>query len=115
MSLSSESAVTVVPFNVNVTGFGGGCAATIRSRTVFTATGPPSRDFLRKVLDDRERRVGRRLPQSADRRIHHRLRQFFQQRLVPTGPFHEIESLGCADAAGRALAARLLGKEFHEI
>src|SRR6266850_7963463 len=114
MRLSSERPVTVLPFSVNSTGFGAGCPAMI-SVTVSTATGPPSCDFLREVLDDSQRRVWRRLSQPADRRVHHGLRQLLQQRLVPAGPFHERESLCRADAARRALAARLLRKELHEI
>src|SRR6202043_3353704 len=113
--LSSDRPATLLPFSVNSTGLVTGCAAVLRSMTVSTATGPPSLDLLRKILDDGERRIRCRLPESADRRVNHGLRQLLQQRLIPAGPLHERERLVCAGAAGRALATGLLGKELHEI
>src|ERR1700730_13528619 len=113
--LSSDRPATLLPFSVNSTRLVTGCAAVLRSMTVSTATGPPSLNLLRKILDDGERGIRCRLPESADRRVNHGLRQLLQQRLIPAGPLHERERLGRADAGGRALATRLLGKELHEI
>src|SRR5947209_1832519 len=112
MRLSSDQPDTDRPFSVNATGFESGCAEALRTAK---ATTPSSRDFLREVLDDGESRIRRRLAEPADGRIHHRLRQLGQERLVPRGTLHELERLDGSDATGRALTAGFPGKESHEV
>ena len=69
-----------------------------------------------KVLQHRQHRIGRRLTEAADRRVHHRLRQLLHQRLRPTAAlFIRSQRLHRADAARRALAARLVGEELHHV
>src|SRR6267378_3726978 len=63
--------------------------------------------------------VGRRLPQTADRRVAHRLRDIAQQHDVGTSiavwrgkePFQDLLLTFRADAAWHALAARLVAEE----
>ncbi len=68
-----------------------------------------------KVFQHGEHRIGRRLAQAADRRVHHRLRQLLQERGVPPLRLHQLERLDGADPARRALAARLFGEELHHV
>ena len=68
-----------------------------------------------KVFQDGERRIRRGLAQTADRRVHHRLRQLLQQRGVPPLLLHQLEGLDRADAAWRALAAGFVGEELHQV
>ena len=70
---------------------------------------------LRKVFQNGEHRIRRGLAQTADRRVHHRLRQLLQQRGVPPLLLHQLERLDRADAAGRALAAGFVGEELHQV
>src|SRR5581483_12265023 len=115
MRLSSARPRIAVPFNVNGIGFGTGCATTARPLTGSTATRSPSLDFVRKILHHGQGRVRRRLAESANRCVDHRLRELLQEWLVPAGPIHEVDSLGRTDPAGRALATRLGGKELHQV
>ena len=68
-----------------------------------------------EVLRDAADRIGRRLPEAADRRVGHRDRELFEQRVVPLRRFHQLRGLGGADAARRALAARLVLEEAHQV
>ena len=78
---SSARPTMAVPFNVNWTSVGAGCATPARLMTASTATHFSSRDFLRKVFHHGQSRVWRRLPEAANRCVHHRLRQIGKQRL----------------------------------
>src|SRR4029450_4268521 len=113
--LSSDHPATLLPLSVNDTGFDAGRGARLHAVRASTATAGPSRDLLREVLDDRQRRVRRRLAEAADRRVDHRLRQLLQERLIPSALLHQLERLDRADAARRALAARLLREELHQV
>src|SRR5689334_2986683 len=72
-------------------------------------------DLVRKMLGDAADRIGRRLPQAADRRVGHGDRELLQERLVPLPRLHQARRLRGADAARRALAARLVLEEAHEV
>src|SRR5258705_12345672 len=111
MRVSSERPTTVLPFSLNSTGMVAACAVLMRSIACLQ----PSRYLVRKVFHHGKHRVGRRLPQPAYGCVHHRLGKFLQQRLVPLLFFDQLERLGGPDAAGRALAARLLGEELGEV
>src|SRR5258706_14537561 len=104
MRVSSERPTTVLPFSLNSTGIVAAWAVLIRSIACLQ----PSRYLARKVFHHRKHRVGRRLPQPAYGCVHHRLGKFLKQRLVPLLFFYELERLGGADAARRALAAGFL-------
>src|SRR5437763_2131783 len=80
-----------------------------------SAASSASCDLLRKILDDARNRIGRRLAETADRRVRHRLRKLAQQRHVPRWLREERNGLLGADPAWRALAARFVGEEMHEI
>src|SRR5882724_7660172 len=111
MRVSSERPTTVLPFSLNSTGMVAACAVLMRSIACLQ----PSRYLVRKVFHHGEHRVGRRLPQAAYGCVHHRLGKFPQERLVPFGFLDELQRLRRADAAGRALATRLLGEELRQI
>src|SRR5262252_1179733 len=72
-------------------------------------------DLVREVLRDAADGIRGGLAQAADRRVGHRDRQFLQQRRVPLLRFHEVRGLRGANAAWRALAARLVLEEAHEV
>src|SRR5687768_14189319 len=72
-------------------------------------------DLVRKVLRDAANGIGGGLPEAADGGIGHRDRQLFQQLAVPPGLLHQVRGLHGADAAGRALAAGLVGEELHHV
>src|SRR6266853_479511 len=108
MRVSSDLPTTVLPFNLNSMGSVAACAVLMRSIDYLQ----PSRDLIREVFHHGKHRVGSGLPQPAYGCVHHRLGKFLQQRLVPFRLLDEPEGLGCADAAGRALSAGLLGEEF---
>src|SRR5260221_10016088 len=111
IKVSSVRPTPVLPFTLTSTGIVAACAVLMRSIGCL----PPSRYLVREVFHHRKHRVGRRLPQPAYGCVHHRLGKFLEQRLVPFLFFYELERLGGADAAGRALAARLLGEELGEV
>src|SRR5262252_9083435 len=104
MIVSSDRPTTAWPFSLNSTGIVAACAVLMRSI---------SRNLVREILHNREHRVGRRLSQPAYGCVHHRRGKFLEQRLVPLLFRDQLERLGSAHAAGRALAAGLLGEEFR--
>src|SRR5260221_11146223 len=71
-------------------------------------------DLAREMLGDAADRVRCRLAEAADGGVGHRDRQLFEQILVPLLRFHQLRGLRGADAAGRALAARLVLEEAHQ-
>src|SRR4029453_13739478 len=71
--------------------------------------------LVRKVFDHAGDRVGRSLAEPADRGIDHRPRQLGETRLVPARRLHQRHRFLGADAARRALPARLVGEEFHHV
>src|SRR5213075_1958706 len=107
MIFSSGRPITVWPLSLNSMGIMASCWVVTRSIWLL--------HLLREISHHRQRGVGRRLPKAADRGVHHRLRQLFQQRLVPLALFHEDQRLGGADAARRALAAGLVVEELHQV
>src|ERR1700752_432633 len=111
MRVSSALPTTVLPFSLNSTGIVAACAVLRRSIPCLRS----SRDLVGKVFHHRKRRIGGGLPQPAYGCVHHRLGKFLQKRLIPSLFFHELERLCRADPAGRALPARFLGEELHEI
>src|SRR3989304_686536 len=110
MMSSSGRPTTVLPLSLNSIGSVASCFELTRSITL-----PPLANFAGEVLHDAERRVRRRLAQAADRGIHHGLREFREQRLVPLLRIHELQRLGGAHAAGGALAAGLVPEKFHQV
>src|SRR5438445_714089 len=139
MRVSSDLPTTVLPFSLNSTGIVAACAVLMRSighlspkpgtDHHFPAHSCPharqakkivvcprfARNLLREVFHHRKHRVGGGLPQPAYGCVHHRIGKFLQQRLIPFLSFDELERLCRADPAGRALPARFLGEELHEI
>src|SRR5262245_41196941 len=59
--------------------------------------------FVRKILQDAQQRVGRRLPEPADRRVAHQRRELRQQRGIPRALLHQLDGFLAANAARRAL------------
>src|SRR5215831_20918851 len=106
MMVSSDRPTTAWPFSLNSTGIVAACAVLMRSM---------SSNLFREVLHYGEHWVGRGLPQPAYGCVHHRRRKFLQERLVPFLFRDQLQRLGGAHPAGRALAARLLGEEFRQI
>src|SRR3954464_1325585 len=98
MIFSSGRPITVCPLSLNSMGIIASCWVVTRSISLH---------LLREISHHCQRGIGRRLPKAADRGVHHRLRQFFQQRLVPLALFHQRERLRRADTTGGALAAGL--------
>src|ERR1041384_397976 len=92
MIFSSGRPITVCPLSLNSMGIIASCCVVTRSISLH---------LLREVAHHGQRGIGRRLPEAADRGVHHRLRQLFQQRLVPLARFHQRQRLRRADAAGR--------------
>src|SRR5262245_26445900 len=110
MMVSSERPTTAWPLSLNSTGIVAACAVLMRSMSGLRS----SRDLVREVFHHRKHRVGRCLPQPAYGCVHHRRGKFLEQRLVPLLFRDQLERLGGAHAAGRALAARLLGEELRQ-
>ncbi len=67
------------------------------------------------MLDYAANRIRRRLAEAADRSVGHRLRQFFQQCGVPLRLTQQTDGFCRSDAARRALPARFVGEELHQI
>src|SRR6185436_16161841 len=107
MIFSSGRPITVCPLSLNSMGIIASCWVVTRSIWLL--------HLLREIPHHRQRGIGRRLPKAANRGIHHRLRQLFQQRLVPLALLHEDHRLGGADAARHALAAGLVVEELHQV
>src|SRR5262245_10226199 len=99
MIFSSGRPITVFPLSLNSMGI-------IASCCVLTLSMSPH--LLWEILHHGQRRVRGRLPQAADRGVHHGLRQLLQQWLVPLPLFHEGQRLCRAHPAGGALAAGLV-------
>src|SRR5690349_10082662 len=72
-------------------------------------------DLVREMFRDAADRVGSRLSETADRGVGHRDRKLLEERRVPLLRFHEVRGLRGADPARRALAARLVLEEAHEV
>src|SRR5262247_2219635 len=106
MMVSSDRPTTAWPFSLNSTGIVAAWAVLMRSM---------SHNLFRKVLHDGQHGVGRSLPEPAYGCVHHRRGKFLEQRLVPLLFRDQPERLGGAYAAGRALAARLLGEELRQV
>src|SRR3954462_6861360 len=103
MMVSSGRPMTVLPLSLTSFGIIASCCVVTRSiANAFLAF-----DLLREIPHHSQRRIRRRLPQAADRSVHHGLGKLFQQRLVPLAFFHQGERLRGADSAGGALAAGL--------
>src|SRR5689334_1673765 len=104
MMVSPASALTVSPFS-------------LKSMVSVFPTGSFifMSDLVREVLHDAADGIGRRLAQAADGCIGHGDVQVLQQRLVPLRRFHEMRGLRGADAARRALPARLVLEEPHQV
>src|SRR5438309_6057882 len=124
MMVSFGSAVSATPFSLNSVG--------LTSRTLSSGAFIPapfvecadadssecaakSFDFVRKILDHTRDRIGRRLSQPANRRVGHRLRELVQEGGVPIRLREQADGLFRSYAAGRALAARLVGEELHQV
>src|SRR5260221_11308263 len=111
IKVSSVRPTPVLPFTLTSTGIVAACAVLMRSIGCLR----PSRYLVREVFHHRKDRVGGRLPQPAYGCVHHRLGKFLEQGLVPLLFFDELQRLGRAHAAGRALAAGFLGEEFGQV
>src|SRR5688572_29383230 len=111
MMLRSARAATDFPFSVNVTSLASSAVLVwcIRDSSF------PLLDFLGEILQHGQLRIGRGLAETADRGVHHRLRQLLQQRLVPVLLAHQAERFLGAHAAGGALAARFVLEEPHHV
>src|SRR5581483_3644871 len=107
MIVSPGIAETCSPFKVNGIAL---CSSSAMSFMVVS-----SRDLVREILDHALDRIRRRLVEAADGSIGHRLRQLVQERLIPFRRLQQLNGLRRADAARRALAARLFGEEFHHV
>ncbi len=79
------------------------------------------KDLVLKILEYRDERIGAGLPEAALRRDLHRATEILEFRDVRESVvarlYHldALEELPIADAARRALAARLFGEELHEV
>src|SRR5207302_6666849 len=102
MRVSSERPTTVLPFSLNSTGIVAACAVLMRSIGHLS----PSRDLVREVFHHKKHRVGGGLPQPAYGCVHHRLGKFPQQRLIPLGPFDQLQRLRRAHAKTLKLIER---------
>src|SRR3954470_13119201 len=72
-------------------------------------------NLVPEVLHDGADRVGRGLSEPADRCVGHGDRELLQQLPIPLRLLHELHRLGGPDAAWRALPARLVLEELHEV
>ena len=68
-----------------------------------------------KVFEQGQDRIGGRLTQTTDGRIHHRLGQLLQQRHIPGILLHQFHGLFRANATGRTLATAFILKELHQV
>src|SRR4026207_103521 len=100
MMVSSGRPITVLPLSLNSIGIIASCCVVTRS----IANASLAFDLLREIPHYGQRGIRRRLPQAADRSVHHGLRKLLEQRLVPLARFHQRQCLGSAHAAGGALA-----------
>src|SRR5262245_45218897 len=87
MIFSSGRPITVCPLSLNSMGII--ASACVVTRSIVRGPFLPFY-LLREIPHHGQRGIGRRLPKAADRGVHHRLRQLFQQRLVPLARFHEL-------------------------
>src|SRR5262249_29537045 len=118
MIVSSGRPMTVLPLSLNSMGIIASCWVVTRSIVrgplyPFIASLPFY--LVREIPHHRQRGIRRRLPQATYGSVHHGLRKFLEQRLVPFALFHQRQRLGGAHPAGRALAARLVVEELHEV
>src|SRR5207247_5497263 len=97
--VSPPIAVTLLPLSMNGT----------QSPSSLTL------DLISKMLHHAANRIRRRLSEATDRSVGHRLRQFFQQCGIPLRLPQQVDSFFCADAARRALPARLVGEKLHHV
>src|SRR5262245_51016800 len=72
-------------------------------------------DLVREVLRDAANRIRGSLAQAADRRVGHRDRELLEELLVPFLRLHQLGRLRGADPARRALPARLVLEEAHQV
>src|SRR5690554_5525222 len=122
--VSSSRPLTSRPFSVKVTIGASDCTTSFlviafilySSASVPERTRPGSGQFLREILDHAVDRVRRGLAQTADRRIAHHERKIGQRVDIPlVVALDELDALGGADTAGRALTAGLVLEEAHHV
>src|SRR5450631_4388955 len=104
MMVSPAKAEMVSPFSLNSI-----VSAFAASSFIFMS------HLVREMLRDAANRVGRGLAEAADGRIRHRDRKLLEKRRVPLRGFHEMRGLRGAHAARRALSARLVLEELHQV
>src|ERR1700752_454251 len=109
MMVSPPWATTSRPFSLNSTGIAAW------SSFVIAVMLPASRNFLGEILDYTAYRIRGRLSQAANRGVGHGDRKLFQQRLVPARRFHQLERLGGADPAWRALPTGFVSEELDQV
>src|SRR6185295_18596790 len=97
MMVSSERPTTALPLSLNSTGIVAAWAVLMRSISCLRPL--RSCDLVREVFHHRKHGVGRGLSQPAYGCVHHRLRKFLEQRLIPFLFLDQLERLGGADAA----------------
>src|SRR5258706_12396203 len=102
--------MTSLPFSLNSTGI-----AAYSCLLIAVIVYLVSFDLVREMFDHTAHGVGRRLAEPAYGCVSHRAGKFLEQRLIPPRRLHQVQRLGGADAARRALAARFFGEEFHQV
>src|ERR1700682_5977301 len=71
--------------------------------------------LVREMFGDAADRIGRGLAEAADRSVGHRDGKLLEKRGVPLRRLHELCRLRGTHAARRALAARLVLEELHQV